>query len=103
MPVSYLLFRPAPPPWPPTLLALTPARAPCPSPPAPSPLPAVPFSDILSAEALPPVSGMWGLPGTRLERLVVWTFRRSPRNPSYWFPRRVGGVCGWWVCVAVGA
>lgn len=45
---------------------------------------------MLSAERLPPVTGMWRLPGTRLHRLVVWTFRRGSANPAAWFPRQVG-------------
>lgn len=46
----------------------------------------VPFSEMLSAEVLSPVTGMWRLPGTRLQRMVVWTFRRSTQNPAAWFP-----------------
>ena len=56
----------------------------------PPPLPpAVPFSEMLSAELLPAVTGMWRLPGTRLHRMVIWTFRRSPQNPASWHPRQV--------------
>lgn len=56
-------------------------------------MPAVPFSEVLSAELLPPATGMWRLPGTRLHRLVVWTFRRGGANPAAWFPRQVGTPC----------
>lgn len=52
-------------------------------------LPAVPFSEMLSAEVLPPVRGMWRLPGTKLHRLVVWTFRRMAHSPAAWQPRQV--------------
>lgn len=75
---------------------------------------AVPFSEMLSAELLPPVAGVWRLPGTRLHRLVIWTFRRSAPNPAAWLPRKVGREdkqacgqgrtstavtpCGCWAC-----
>ncbi|KAL4433742.1 hypothetical protein ABPG75_000183 [Micractinium tetrahymenae] len=49
----------------------------------------VPFSEVLSAELLPPATGMWRLPGTRLHRLVIWTFRRGASNPAAWFPRQL--------------
>lgn len=55
----------------------------------------VPFSEVLSAELLPPTTGMWRLPGTRLHRLVVWTFRRGAANPAAWFPRQVRMRCAW--------
>lgn len=57
-------------------------------------LPAVPFTEMLSAEVLPPLAGMWRLPGTRLHRLVVWTFRRMAHSPAAWQPRQVGGPEG---------
>lgn len=44
---------------------------------------------MLAAEVLEPVRGAWRLPGTRLHRLVVWTFRRGGSNPAAWFPRQV--------------
>lgn len=53
-------------------------------------LPAVPFAEMLSAEVLPPLTGMWRLPGTRLHRLVVWTFQRMGHSPAAWQPRQVG-------------
>ena len=57
---------------------------------APLARPAVPFTEMLSAEMLLPVCGVWRLPGTKLQRMAVWTFRRGTQNPAAWFPRQVG-------------
>lgn len=46
---------------------------------------------MLAAEVQEPVRGAWRLPGTKLHRLVVWTFQRGGSNPAAWFPRQVSG------------
>lgn len=76
------LHAPSEPPPAPTCAPASPAAS-------PAALPAVPFSEMLAAEVLPPSRGVWGLPGTRLHRLVVWTFRRMSHNPAAWVPRQV--------------
>ncbi|KAL4517220.1 hypothetical protein Ndes2437B_g06825 [Nannochloris sp. 'desiccata'] len=51
----------------------------------------VPFSEILSAQTLPPVINQWlwhPFPETTY-RFAIHTFRRSPRNPSHWIPRSI--------------
>lgn len=55
---------------------------------------AVPFSEMLGAERQDPVRGSWRLPGTKLHRLVIWTFQRGCSNPAAWFPRQVGDQGG---------
>jgi hypothetical protein len=49
---------------------------------------------MLAAEVAAPLKGVWQLAGTKLHRLVVWTFRRSPQNAACWFPRQVGHTAG---------
>jgi len=51
----------------------------------------VPFSEILSAQPLPPVINKWlwhPFPETNY-RIAIHTFRRFPRNPSHWIPRSI--------------
>lgn len=51
----------------------------------------VEFSEILSAQSLPPVINKWlwhPFPETTY-RFAIHTFRRSPRNPSHWIPRSI--------------
>jgi diacylglycerol kinase family enzyme len=51
----------------------------------------IPFSEILSAQPLPPVTTKWlwhPFPETTY-RISIHTFRRSIRNPSHWIPRNI--------------
>lgn len=50
----------------------------------------VPFTEILSAQVLPPVSmKMWHPYAVAAHRLAFYTFQRSIDDPAQWFPRQL--------------